>query len=640
MDHGAGGHGTSAINDNMSTTLSSNSPSPTTIRAVNPLRAYIRWQQVEYPRQLWYFVATGLALLTVCNIVYIIRTRLRKASLMRQRSVPPNEGGEAEKSGSAPGPALRSTLQTRFEAFEAAFKIISFRWSIPAGRTFTLSLTEVFFTTGYLAAVLIWSFIHSRGGQRAFWAERTAAIASRQAPLLTLLSGKNNLVTLLTGLSYEKVNIMHRAVGRTLFLVALLHSAEKFPRLTPKRVARPINYTGIAALLAFTILLFTSFRPIRNRGFETFLYLHIFTVIIYIVAMYYHWPEDAMYLWLLIGFWALDRIIRGIQMIRINRGNPQSTKAIVQLVADDSVRLVLPQRQMRWRAGQHVFLTLPGVSKLPFESHPMTLANIPDTDEDGKQAKSTDLVFYIRAMDGFTRKLYEYAINNDGKAVTTLVDGPYGTPPDVNSFTTVIFIAGGSGIASTLPLLLDILSNVKRGQSPVRRVVFVWSVKSRGDLQWAVDIIKATTAGALGILDLDIRIHISRAQANEQVPSLRGSVDIAASLTPISPSEKEKPTLPIRCAVVAGESGTSTPAFPMAIDDITYAGRPDLPAIIDEEIRASKGPVAIVACGPGHMTATVRHCLCAGAASSSTILRGGVPVSMFIENFGAVRSSS
>lgn len=172
-----------------------------------------------------------------------------------------------------------------------------------------------------------------------------------------------------------------------------------------------------------------------------------------------------------------------------------------------------------------------------------------------------------------------------------------------------------------------------------------------------MDIIKATTAGALGILDLDIRIHISRAQANEQVPSLRGSVDIAASLTPISPSEKEKPTLPIRCAVVAGESGTSTPAFPMAIDDITYAGRPDLPAIIDEEIRASKGPVAIVgmsfvprvhtgltahrtACGPGHMTATVRHCLCAGAASSSTILRGGVPVSMFIENFGAVRSSS
>ena len=48
--------------------------------------------------------------------------------------------------------------------------------------------------------------------------------------------------------------------------------------LTPARVARPINYTGIAALLAFAILLFTSFRPIRNKGFETFLYLHIFTV--------------------------------------------------------------------------------------------------------------------------------------------------------------------------------------------------------------------------------------------------------------------------------------------------------------------------------------------------------------------------
>ena len=149
-----------------------------------------------------------------------------------------------------------------------------------------------------------------------------------------------------------------------------------------------------------------------------------------------------MYLWLLVGFWALDRIVRGIQMIWINRGKPDSTKATVHLVSDDSVRLVLPQRHMKWKAGQHVFLTLPGVSKLAFESHPMTLANVPDVDDEGRQVKSTDLVFYIRAMDGFTRKLYEYAVKNNGKSVTALVDGPYGTPPDVNNFTMVLLIAG------------------------------------------------------------------------------------------------------------------------------------------------------------------------------------------------------
>lgn len=72
---------------------------------------------------------------------------------------------------------------------------------------------------------------------------------------------------------------------------------------------------------------------------------------------------------------------------------------------------------------------------MPFESHPFTIASIRDD-------KNQDLVFTIRAMDGFTHRLYTHAVENPGKSVMVLVDGPYGTPPAVNTFSTVILLAG------------------------------------------------------------------------------------------------------------------------------------------------------------------------------------------------------
>jgi ferric-chelate reductase len=125
----------------------------------------------------------------------------------------------------------------------------------------------------------------------------------------------------------------------------------------------------------------------------------------------------------------------------VNRGKQESHEAVVETISRDSIKLRLPNRKITWKAGQHVFLILPGVSTVPFESHPFTIANIPDRDANGR-SKPTDLVFYIRAMDGFTRKLHDYAALHNGQTVVALADGPYGRPPPVNTFSTVVLIAG------------------------------------------------------------------------------------------------------------------------------------------------------------------------------------------------------
>ena len=64
---------------------------------------------------------------------------------------------------------------------------------------------------------------------------RAAWITIAQLPLLILLAGKHNLIGYITGVSYERLNVYHRWVGRVIWLTATIHWASlqtawsKFP---------------------------------------------------------------------------------------------------------------------------------------------------------------------------------------------------------------------------------------------------------------------------------------------------------------------------------------------------------------------------------------------------------------------------
>lgn len=52
---------------------------------------------------------------------------------------------------------------------------------------------------------------------------RATLLSAAQLPLLVLLASKNNIIGYLVGSSYERLQIFHRWVARTLFLTATLH---------------------------------------------------------------------------------------------------------------------------------------------------------------------------------------------------------------------------------------------------------------------------------------------------------------------------------------------------------------------------------------------------------------------------------
>ena len=151
---------------------------------------------------------------------------------------------------------------------------------------------------------------------------------------------------------------------------------------------------------------------------------------------YYVWP--AMLLWGLDRLYRLTTVI-GNNFIRPNKGEKQ--QATVELITSDTIRLTF-RRKFSWKPGQHAYITVPKISKLPSEAHPFTIATIP-TSLDGSPAPAErDVVFLIRARNGFTRHLKEYAVKGEKKTVTAIVDGPYGLPPTLHQFSTCILVAG------------------------------------------------------------------------------------------------------------------------------------------------------------------------------------------------------
>lgn len=64
-------------------------------------------------------------------------------------------------------------------------------------------------------------------------------------------------------------------------------------------------------------------------------------------------------------------------------------------------------------------------------------------------------MFIIRVREGLTATLKKRVLEKGATTVPTLVEGPYGAPPDITPFTTCIFVAGESHSTVVLAYLLN-----------------------------------------------------------------------------------------------------------------------------------------------------------------------------------------
>ncbi|KZT62768.1 hypothetical protein CALCODRAFT_552296 [Calocera cornea HHB12733] len=637
----------SAISSATSTSKGGNANNSGDNNAQTVLRNLQRWMLTNYPLFQWWLIGAMGGVLVLLYILSLARGYVRRRKSQSSGAGDNNpdlQDGEIVESGRDGVRSYRNVPA----AVSTVWNKVLYRFTIPTSldRTQRMNLGEAIFCVGYVVSCLMFGFINNEGGPNSF-ANRTGWLAYAQTPFIVGLAGKNNVISFVTGIGPEKLNVLHRTAGRSVLILSLAHTfAWVDLGLSAKHaIYTPATIWGCVALVSFFTTWLLSFRFIRKLCYEFFLISHISLICFFLAGCILHKKSAAYWIYPSFALWASDRVARLVRLVLLNRlwlsavpsSSKSYTQATVQAYSDQTVKITM-RRKMGWRAGQHCYLVVPGISRLPWEAHPFTLASAPaprSRRAEGPDRSENELTFLVRARDGFTKRLLEHASHGEGGQdnVLAFVDGPYGMPPDLLEYSTVVLIGGGSGISYTLSQLSHIVQYHPIRASAVKRVCFVWVIRQHAHMLWVddplVDLLTVIPSG----LDVQIKIFVSNTVSiSSTLPVLTGeSMEKSDDMKDISASS-------IKSSLSSTEiSGITSPdnrllRFPQVQ---VRNGRPDVPALIKEEVDISHGPVSVNVCGPNSLARTVRSTLTRNDITSwGGTLRGRPEVELHVEQFG------
>lgn len=322
------------------------------------------------------------------------------------------------------------------------------------------------------------------------FADRAGYVFIVNLPLLYLLAAKNQPLKLLTGRSYEALNIFHRRVGEFMCLEGLVHFigmvtwqfALEPDWLTGDTDAwayftHPLVVEGIGTFLAYELLYFTSLGSFRQRWYELFLASHVILQVLALIFLFLHFHTARPYVLASLVIFVIDRAIWRLGL------KPATLTADLTVLPDGETIMLSanwdkpssifswvpwPRQDIKhgWKPTDHVFLTVPALGRShALQAHPFTIASAaPPADDtitsgDGTQQPAHCwLNLLIRAHGGFTADLLCYAHRH--QHVPVRLDGPYGSTHALDMLCAAdnaILVAGGSGIAVTFPLVWALL---------------------------------------------------------------------------------------------------------------------------------------------------------------------------------------
>ncbi|KLO10739.1 hypothetical protein SCHPADRAFT_942602 [Schizopora paradoxa] len=650
----------------MSTNVSTTPPSSAADGAIRNGR------EALYPQEVWWMISCTIALLISLRAISWL-WNYRKIHSIRQASPTTTPANDVELQTKPPNnvnPLMKAGLSVL-----SLTRILAFRFSYSIGYGSRISLAEALTPAAYLAALLTWELINTRDlsgveFSTKYWANRAGAMAASQLTFVVALAGKNNIISFLTGISYEKLHIIHRAAARSLLVLIFIHlsARKKLGFVGDDSLTIGWIRCGIAAGSALTTLVILGNRYIRSKMYEGFLIIHHFFVLIILCCLIPHAGSGgyAKFVWPALLLWGLDRLLRLSRIIYstyLQHRTSIPTKASIEVLSSDALRVTVTLRRsklLHWRPGQSVHLCVPVASPFwhPFEFHPFTIATIPTdvsiaSKSDVEKAMHDDnmqMKFIIRARDGFTARLHHYAWDSavnagrgrDPRFVKAYLDGPYGAPPSVDAFQNLVCIAGGSGVSFTLPLLMDVVRrNISNPQGLLcRRVLFVWSIRDIEDLDWIASDLRKTLSSVSSSLEVEVCVFVTgtrRGIAMNSTTSVKETVEI---------DTKNLLTLEKNAADRVEEAQTSDSEHATKFSggdadallrDRTVSvssGRAQVTEILAEESRRSEGSSMLVCVsGPTSLATSVRSALCKSSIAGVGAAMRGTNVSLHVEGF-------
>lgn len=477
-------------------------------------------------------------------------------------SPPRKDGNENEESpllshGRSNHPSSTRSLVSFFQAawMYQPPPILVVNKNLPANGT-------SFIVVAFMALNIFYTFYHINFNLFELFvlADRCGLVFVANLPLLYLLAAKTQPIRVLTGRSYESLNIFHRRLGELLCLVAFLHVAGMLGAWYV--LIRPNGFglvrfllikmclLGICAFFAYELLYLTSLASFRQRWYELFLFTHVVLQVAALVFLFFHHPRARVYVGIALAIFLVDRLIYrlGLKSIKV----VAKTKILED---EDTVKLssVITRRpasllsnifgksiEAGWQATEHVFVTVPSLSRTHIiQSHPFTVASPAPGPED----TDARLDLLVRAQDGFSRDLLNAARLH--KHLNIRLDGPYGSSHArhmLKGSDLALLVAGGSGIAVCWPLVHYLLgvnsSDVEATMSRKQKIVLIWIIHDGAHLSWlgrpalqdadykGVEIIIPRATEEVGRPDLKKKIH---EVINTYLEEQHGSVRVVAS---------------------------------------------------------------------------------------------------------------
>ncbi|KAG6864732.1 hypothetical protein C0991_007474 [Blastosporella zonata] len=347
---------------------------------------------------------------------------------------------------------------------------------------------------------------------------RTGWVAATQLPFVVALATKNNILGTLIGFTYEKLNYLHRFIGRLVVIAVNIHSLGYFYKWSiagtfQQSIKKPYAIWGLVALVAFDCMFFFTLSFWRNRFHNIMFPTHIIGLSIIFPAVWKHQPATMPWMAACIGLYGLDRICRMLKT--------RITTAMIRPLSEmNTTRVEVPYINGGWRAGQHVRLRVlsSGVGWFGWtEVHPFTIASVADGEE--------GIVLLVKKSGRWTGKLYEMAKSSgyteagQGRRVKVMVEGPYGGPCHAifASYSAAVFIVGGSGITFALSSIQDLIRQDLAGRSRVKTITLIWSVQDPAALQPLLPRLIAMIQESI-YTPVHIAIHYTRAPAGGEKP--------------------------------------------------------------------------------------------------------------------------
>lgn len=599
----------------------------------------------DYASYFWYGVVIIIGLATLSNFLQWLTLQLRLRAAARRRNHP-----------ARPQSALSRWLATA----TAISREISYPQITPTARLLWFKCPPfgtILILLCYLAFVLALEFINNDVQGAQYWQAlgvRAGWLSVAQMPLLILLINKNNVIGVLTGASYERLNVLHRWSSRIMLLMAILHFGyqsygwQQYPGLMQLEWATDdCPPTGIAAFAILLWMNLSTLAPLRYWSYEFFVVQHIITFFGFVIAVVYHLPSTALgsrvYIFIPIAFYLVDRIIRSGFYAWTNVRRSRAT--MVQLTGSVT-KITLTNKAIKtWRAGSHVLLSVPRFGLM--QSHPATILSSP-------QSHGGALVFLLKSHKGFTLRIMqganssetallphskEEADSEQNAQITNtqhiaLLDGPYGgSQSDMAAFDSVCLLAGSTGVTFTLSLLQDLADRASScgKRLPIRTVHFVWCVRGSEQTTWVGSEIEEAyrKLEAAGI-NVRVSVHVTCAEqftelGNEpkecgcacdksQGPCccvLVDEDDEGVDGNAIRPAEGEKKGALIK-EVSAQSSSADQPLIsgrrmPVLPCGTFYSGRPDLRGTISSLLDGAEGESGVAVCGPIGLSSEVRN---------------------------------